>query len=279
MKRSALLLSPADVVDFDQWQARSRRIASRQGNLGGRIARKNEIEVDYSIFTPKDYLFSWSTAMAGVEVEDDNHTIVTPHNKLINDNGNAWTNEVLLESYSSFILAENYLEHCQIPELSKGKILDAVAWVYETQVNGYPEPVPTVFIDILVATSKKKHPKLCKNIMSGAINTMSMGCNITHFQCSRCGKIFEEDTDEPCTHIKNQLARPYTSDGKKRKVAELCGRPGDPGSCVFQECSWVLKPAFSWAKRHGFVDPIQESRGKRLRSFIPKSRFDEAAPE
>jgi hypothetical protein len=125
------------------------------GDLNGRIA-KNEVEVDFSKFTPEDYLFSWVTAVAGVEAEDDGHTIVTPHLKWINDNANAWLNEVILESYHSFILAENYLEHIQVPELSKGKVLDAVTWVVHQQVGGYKEPIPTIFVDCLLATNKKK---------------------------------------------------------------------------------------------------------------------------
>lgn len=256
------------------------RVARRNtGDANGRIA-KSEIEVDYSKFTPENYLLSWSTAVAGVEPEDDGHTIVTPHNKWINDNGNAWLNEVLLESYHSFILAENYLEHIQVPELSKGKILDAVTWVVHQQVGGYKEPIPTIFVDILVATNKKKHPKLCQNIMRGTIDTMSMGCDILWSQCSRCGKFFKEGHDEPCNHINEQLGRSYTDKkGIKRKVAELCGRPGMPGSCSFKECSWVRKPAFVWAKRHGFLEESKKSTGMPLKAFVPKDRMKEAAKD
>jgi hypothetical protein len=263
------------------WQVWQGRKASLQkgSDANGRVA-KNEIEVDFSRFTPDKYLFSWSTAVAGVEPEDDNHTIVTPHNKYINDNGNAWLNELILESYHSFILAENYLEHLQLPELSKGKILDAVAWVVEQQLNGYKEPVPTIFIDCLVATHRKKHPKLVSNIENRVIDCMSMGCDILFSQCSRCGKVFEEGQDDPCSHIRNQLGKIYyDSDGNKRKVAELCGVPGKKGSCVFKELSWVKRPAFIWAKLHGFIPTSNHSTGELLRAFVPRSRYKEAARE
>jgi hypothetical protein len=245
----------------------------------GRVVHaKREVEVDYTKYTPEDYLFSWTTAVCGVELEDDGHTIVTPHNKFINDNGNAWGNKVLLESYHSFILAENYTEHTAFPEFSKGKILDAVAWVVEKQFNGYKEPIPSVFIDCLIATNKKKNPRLVDRIQRGIITTTSMGGDVLWTKCSRCGKEIEESVDQPCSHIKDQLGKYYTDKkDKRRRVAELCGIEGKPGSFVFKELSWVAKPAFLWAKLHGFLDYGEESTGKPLRAFIPYSRYREIA--
>jgi hypothetical protein len=158
---------------WDQWNQNCKDRGHSRGN--GRVARK-EISVDFSRYTPDNYLLTWITAVAGVEVEDDGHTIRQVHNHYINDNGNSWMNRVLLESYHSFIMAENFTEHVSIPEFSKGKVLDAVAWVVERQYGGYREPIPTVFIDVLVATNKKKHPLLVKKITSGVLNSISMGC-------------------------------------------------------------------------------------------------------
>lgn len=259
------------------WRDWDRHKCRRAGT--DRLAR-SEIEVDFSKFNPEDYLLYWTTAVAGVEVEDDGHTIVTPHNKFINDNGNSWSNRVLIESYHTFILAENYVEHISLPELSKGKVLDAVAWVYEKQYTGYREPVPTIFIDTLLATNRKKHPKLVRNIERGILNACSMGCDILFSQCSRCGRIIEEGKDEPCTHIKNQLGRTYYNPkNKKRRVSELCGVPGKLGSCIFKELSLVARPAFAWAKIHGFVQLANRSTGKPMRAFIPSSRWRESNKE
>jgi hypothetical protein len=157
------------------WDENLHRRSAMRG--AGRVA-SHDVEVDFSKFNPEDYLLSWFTAVAGVETEDDGFTIVTPHNKFINDNGNAWINPVLLESYHSFILAENFSEHISVLEFSKGKVLDAVAWVVEHQFNGYREPIPTVFIDCLIATNKKRHPRLAAKLLNGTINTSSMGCLI-----------------------------------------------------------------------------------------------------
>lgn len=153
---------------------------------------------------------------------------------------NCWLNQVLLESYKSFIWAENYLEHLQLTTLSKGKILDAVAWVVREHEPGRKELLPTVFIDILVATNRKKHPELVQKIQSGKLSGLSMGCQITHSQCSRCGEIFEEGEDEQCIHLKEQLGQYFRDEkGRKHRVAELCGVPGKAGSCCFNEACVV----------------------------------------
>lgn len=259
---------------WNQWERTRRRTASQDGS--GRVAKK-EIEVDYSRYNPNDYLLTWTTAVAGVETEDDGYTIVTPHNKFINDNGNAWKNEVLLTCYPSFILAENFAEHLSLPELSKGKVLDAVAWVVEEQFNGYREPIPTIFIDILIATSKKRHPRLVKNIQRGIVNSVSMGGDLLFSQCSKCGKIIEEGVTEPCKDIKNDLGRYYNDkDKKRRRVSELCGIEDEPESFVFKEISWVAKPAFASARLHGFIEYGQESTGRPVKSFVPYGRYRES---
>src|ERR1043165_3083887 len=83
---------------WENW-GRNRRIKASYDGSGRVVHAKREVEVDFSKFTPDEYLFSWTTAVCGVETEKDGHSIVTPHNKFINDNGNAWKNRVLLESY------------------------------------------------------------------------------------------------------------------------------------------------------------------------------------
>ena len=48
-------------------------------------------------------------------------------NHLVNQNGDAWLNQVLLETYRTFRGAFNFVEHNQILTENKGRILDAVA--------------------------------------------------------------------------------------------------------------------------------------------------------
>ena len=203
--------SPAPAMSLEGktfWKGWEGRVRTAAKTLEKEVSKKHEgILIDFNKFTPKDYLLSWATIVGGVEPESNGYYIIPQHGKWVNDNGNAWLNQVLLESYKSFIWAENYVEHIQIPELSKGKILDAVAWVLMEHIPGKKEEVPSIFIDILVATNKKKHPVLVEKILTGKMRYLSMGCNITFSQCSKCGKIFEEGEDEPCSHIQEKLGQ------------------------------------------------------------------------
>jgi len=237
------------------------------------------VEVDFSKYTPDKYLLSHATIVGGVEPAKENKDWIEPyHSRWVNDNGNAWFNQVLLESYPSFIMAENYLEHIQIKGLSKGKILDAVAWVVREIVPGRKESIPTIFVDILVATHKRRHPLLTEKILSGELNTLSMGCEISHSQCSRCGKIFPEGSEQ-CTHLEDQLGGSFNSGGQQYRIAEMCGVRGQVGSNVFIEASWVGVPAFSWATRHSTLKLGEKWLGRPLRAFVPKDRLTSAAKD
>ncbi len=262
------------------WRAWENRRTVVARNLRAETSKDlHQVQVDFSKYTPKDYLLSWATAVGGVETEADGHTIVVPHGLWVNDNGNAWTNQVLLESYPTFILAENYLEHVQQKPLSKGKVLDAVAWVLRRKFPGYVDPIPTLFVDCLVATHKK-HFRLCEDIRARRINTMSMGTNITHSQCSRTGRVFVEGEDEPNVWIREHLGKWYRDDeGNRRRVAELCGVPGIKGSNEFLELSWVKVPAFAPAKLHGHPRLVDPSQGQPLKALVPRRRYLEAAED
>jgi intein/homing endonuclease len=83
----------------------------------------------------------------------------------VNNNGDSWSRNVLLASYPTFIGAHNFLEHVQVEEKSKGRIIDAVA----------RDIGDSVYIDILVATNRK-HASLVRDIESGKMGTLSMGC-------------------------------------------------------------------------------------------------------
>jgi hypothetical protein len=281
------LLTPAlqsyQVLDqrryWDAWIKRS-RLAHRTIKAETDYDPDEPVEVDFSRFTPDKYLLSWATIVGGVEPDENGYYIVPAHGKWVNDNGNAWFNQVVLESYKSFIWAENYLEHVQVPELSKGKILDAVAWVVREHERGVKELIPTVFVDILVATNKKKHPRLAKSILDRRMTGLSMGCNITHSQCSACGKIFEEGEQEPCRHIRAELLAYFRGeDGKKHRKAEMCGVPGEVGTCLYSEASWVAIPAFKHALRHDSLRVGDAWLHKPLKAIIPRGRLKEAATE
>ena len=237
------------------------RIASGHGRV--RVAR--ELQVDWSDFTPESYLFTHCTIVSSVATQKNGYYIDPACAELVNNNGNAWTNEVLMSTFRSFVGGENYLEHVQIPELSKGKILDAVLRpvVYKNEKG---QEASVYYCDILVATNRK-HSGLVKDIESGKLTTMSMGCLADYVTCSRCGKVLT-DNQPNCTHLDRELLTSFTDeDGVERIVAELCGRMieedgklvGDPESVKFIEASWVEKPAFQGAVLNHYLSDVPET--------------------
>lgn len=136
-------------------------------------------------FNPADYLLTHATIVASVDtfeppnvklgkVTEDgfhinrkfsNYRVKLGSDQYINNNLDCWDRDVLLKSYQTFIGAHNFVEHVQIEELSKGRIIDAVA----------RDLGDTVYVDILIATDRK-HEDLVKAIVSKKMGTLSMGC-------------------------------------------------------------------------------------------------------
>jgi hypothetical protein len=228
---------------------------------GGVKIAKRVIDVDWNKFNQDNFLFSHCSIVCSVALEDNGFYIKPCCSELVNNNGNAWCNEVLTATFRTFIGAENYLEHVQIPELSKGKILDAVIRpVHHKNTAGETD---VFWTDILVATDRK-HTDLVRRISSGELTTMSMGCEANFVTCSRCGKVLS-DSDKNCDHLDDEMLKYFTDkDGVRRIVAELCGRlimkdgkrVGDPKSVRFIEASWVERPAFTGAVLNHYVSEI-----------------------
>jgi hypothetical protein len=166
-----------------------------------------------------------------------------------------------VEGDNSYVLglcgvAVHNCEHLQVPELSKGKIIDACA----------RDTGNSIYVDILVATDRK-HAALINAIQSGQLSTLSMGCSVLTTQCSKCGNVAEDET-QLCKCVKYSKGNTFIDKlGKKRKIAELCGHWSDPKSVKFIEASWVANPAFTGAVLRSILTPEQVSSlglGNRL---------------
>ena len=221
-------------------------------------------------FHPKDYLLTHATIVCSVDVEDvpgvkvgsvneDGHNVVRNYtdyriapscDKFINNNLDAWSRDVLMKSYRTFIGAHNFVEHVQIENLSKGRIIDAVA----------RDIGDSVYIDILVATDRK-HTDLVQAIEQGRMSTMSMGCSVDFTVCTKCGNVAVDET-EMCAHIKYQKGNTFFDEqGRQHRIAELCGHHTlDPtGGVTFIEASWVATPAFAGAVMRNIITPSEMS--------------------
>jgi len=220
---------------------------------------------DIKSFSPRQYLFSHCTIIASVDTDQDcSHHITANTEKYINQNYDSWTRGVLKNSYRTFVGAPNYVEHVQVPELSKGTIVDAVL----RDIDG-----ETLYCDILVATDRK-HEELVSRIKTGSMKAMSMGCIASYTFCTQCGnQAFNES--QLCSKVKFQKgAKFFTKKGEMKTIAELCGHDSDPSSVRFIEASWVEVPAFTGAVLRNVVNldkSIQIKTSHTLSSLIGSS--------
>jgi len=231
-----------------------------------RLAFKHEINVDWTRFNIQDYLLTHASIVVSCQTEENNYYIKPACSKLINNNGNSWSNEVLLATFKTFIGAFNFREHVQDPRHSKGIILDAVLRPFKFTDPDTNETADVYLVDILVATERKHH-ELVGKIASGELTTLSMGCTVKYVTCSKCGKVFG-DNDKVCEHIEKELLQYFVDEnGIKRRVSEMCGRVlkgsdgtpyGDPDSVRFIEASWVEKPAYKGAVINHYISDVNE---------------------
>jgi hypothetical protein len=250
-------------ITSDDWTNKIYKGACKDGQC--RMKTAKSIIAKYS---PNKYLLSHVTIIASVDVDQANpkdpksdYLIKPEFSNLVNNNGDAWTREVLKNSYQTFIGGENYLEHVQIPELSKGKIIDAVLREIPIGKDKEGKELTTLYCDILVATDRK-HDDLVHKIESKELTTLSMGCLIKYSICSKCGNRAIDET-QACDHIRYQKNNTFFDEnGVQRKIAELCGYHDDPESVRFIEASWVKQPAFTGAVLRSFVAPSEEIMAK-----------------
>lgn len=217
--------------------------------------QKRTAKVVLESYNPKQYMLSHATIVASVDVEQapgplgkqyvdgfelerhyEDYYVTPKTSAYINNNHDCFERKLLLASFKSFIGAHSYVEHVQIPELSRGRIIDAAA----------RDIGDSVYIDILIANDLK-HASLIQAIKSGQLGTLSMGCSTSSTTCTKCGNVAKDET-QLCACIRFFKGSEFVdSSGVKRKVAELCGHYTDPNSVRFIEASWVANPAFKGA--------------------------------
>ena len=173
-------------------------------------------------FAATKFLLTHVTIMASVMCEPSPYDwFIKPEcSHLVNNNQDAWENEVLRMSAPSFQGSFNFVEHFQNSKASKGYIVDAIlrkimlgpdTWVY--------------YCDLLVATDLA-HEDLVKKIRSGEVKYLSMGCLTDLITCSYCGA--SGDGQSPCCiHLTDLFKGRYKPDqwGIPRRIAELCFPP------------------------------------------------------
>jgi hypothetical protein len=237
-------------IKFAEWDAMRRTALSPAPDFQKRTARVILEEYD-----PSKYMLSHATIVASVNVAEASSALgrhfvdgfeinrrypdyyVTPETaQYVNNNNDAFERKLLLAAFKTFIGAHSYVEHVQLPELSRGRIIDAAA----------RDVGESIYIDILIANDLK-HAPLIRAIKSGQLGTLSMGCSTSSTTCTKCGNVANDET-QLCPCIRFFKGSEFLDEhGTKRKVAELCGHFTDPTSVKFIEASWVANPAFKGA--------------------------------
>lgn len=234
-------------------------------------------------YDPQSFMLSHCTIIASVDTEesgvpvgkamvdgfqvDRRYTdwlIAQDTDKYANNNNDGWERKLLLSCFRTFIGGENYVEHIQIPELSKGKIIDAAA----------RDIGDSIYVDILIATDRKHRP-LITAIQQRQLQTLSMGCQVEFTVCTKCGNVAYDET-QLCPHVRYMKGNTFVDGlGKKRKIIELCGHiNAEPGSVKFIEASWVANPAFTGAVLRNILSPeeVQALGGKIQVAFSQPPR-------
>jgi len=180
LKYAKATLQKPDIL-FAEWDALRQKAVSPAPDFQKRTAKIILQEYD-----PSKYMLSHATIVASVDVENSpaplgKHFIdgfeidrkyseyyITPKtSNYINNNGDSFERKLLLATYKTFIGAFSYVEHVQIPELAKGRIIDAAA----------RDVGDSIYVDILIA-NELKHAPLIRAIKNGQLGTLSMGCFI-----------------------------------------------------------------------------------------------------
>jgi len=241
------------------------RVASGAKRLDSSLKKKAE-DVLGEPFTPDRFLLTHSTIVCSVDAVSvpgvktgskvvegsstinrkySDYRVTSETDKYINNNLDCWSRGVIKKSYKTFVGAHNFVEHVQVEELSKGRIIDAVL----------RDVGESIYVDILVATDKK-HAELVDSIVKGEMNAMSMGCSVDFTICTKCGHV-AADEPQMCAHVKYEKGNVfYDEQGNKHRVAELCGHEneGETGGVTFIEASWVAVPAFKGAVARNILE-------------------------
>lgn len=155
-----------------------------------------------------------------------------------NDNYDEFPAEEIKKAYGSFIGKPVFVNHHnEDHRRMRGAIIDAA--LHE---DANPDGSPDTWVEVLMEVDAMAFPKLAKAILAGHIDRTSMGCDVSHSECSACGNKARTPL-EYCDHIarmKGQRFRRTTASGRQEDVLirEVCR-----GLSFFENSLLVEDPA------------------------------------
>lgn len=142
---------------------------------------------------------------------------------IVNLNYDGWPAEELEKSYKTFINDPIFVDHhSAVSDRARGMVIDAQ----------YVETEDDQFIDLLMEIDYETFPALGNEIVSGGLDSVSMGADVEETECSVCGNIAFGMLDI-CDHVKHMKGE--VIDGSL--VYEICR------GIDFYEISLVFEPA------------------------------------
>lgn len=154
-----------------------------------------------------------------------------------NGNGDYFPLEELVKSYKTFVGRGLYLNHdSSLAEKAVGKIIDAYL-ITDADTR-------EIWVETLCKIDRKANASIARQVETGIIDSVSMGCNCASASCSVCDMIMQS-RDEFCEHMKTGLLRKFNNSKNEEVTCYSINR-----GLTFSELSLVSVPADSKAKIH-----------------------------
>lgn len=155
---------------------------NRIASAGGRVVTASRDVV--ATYDPSKWLLSHVSIMASVDVDlakpgdpKSNYLIKPEYSIFVNNNGDSWERALLAAASKTFLGADNFIEHVQIPSLSKGKVIDVALREVPFTKDAEGNDLTTIYVDILIATNRK-HADIIQKIETNEYSAVSMGCGL-----------------------------------------------------------------------------------------------------
>lgn len=180
------------------------------------------------------------------------YVVVKAISARINQNYDAWPSEELRDNYETFIGDPVFVNHKnEDPERTRGIVLDA-KYVED-------EVLEDKYILLLIEVDGEAFPNLAHEIVTGGIDSVSMGADIEYSTCSICGNeaVTQEDL---CMHVERYKGCYLQDDGEEKLVYEICH------GVEFFEISFVFDPADETA----LFEKVKDART----SSLPSESFE-----
>jgi hypothetical protein len=169
---------------------------------------------------------------------------------LPNTNGDSVTRDELLKfrpdlgqlAYKTWVGKPTHVEHDNKDiTKAKGVIFDCFLRAMPTFMGGHFKVIKLLGFD------RTKDPVLCDAILSGKVNTYSLGMYFNSYECSICGVEVGQNRGRPCVHTRPRQKTYKMADGRLayRKCKHITGF----------ETSCVVDPAYVLATSDTILDP------------------------